>query len=782
MLVAAGSRTRWRGASLVAMLLAALATLGMPPAKAAGTASSWPPGCTGVTRYVEPGEALDILVPCFQVDGDARDLELSIVTPAAQGTVSVVDFAHVRFVANGDAAVSDSFTVRAADPNGLMSDPVTITIEFLANRVPVCPSVAIVSTVTPYPGNVQPGGTGFSFNESCSDPDGDFLSAITIVTPPSHGTLTAQVSPPSSYLHAGLLSLVYTASNAASGIDSFSYTVTDERGGTSAPAIGTITIGNTAPLAYNDGFAGRVLAGDTRTLSIRTCVDADRDVLTATIQSPPLNGSVSSVPAEEPRFVYTANPGASGPDSFTFRCDDGHGGVSNVATITVEVTTTNTAPICGSNSIPQPVKPGESINFGEPCFDFEHDESTLTLSLVEAPVKGTVEQFPGGFRYTADADASGDDSFVITATDPLGAVSAPGTRRVTISTSECSVTTTLTLRHSMQVWYGSAFQGPTKVRDGLQLTDFISGGVRSHILHEPPDQRVLDGLTHYPWVNPINLTNIEWILDAPQTLPAEANLRAELGAGLHAPSFDVTSQGLRSYLLDSFLEDASCASGETREFQFYADVSFFELNAHESNNAPTCSNTSGNVNAGGSVDVAPSCSDPDSDPLAYAIAGQGTKGTASVVGGQLRYVAHTGTSGTDTFTYTADDGWGGASAPADVTITITGSSGCQLGSQGCTAGYWKTNAQKYGANAWPSGLTPGTQIGDVFTVPTCVGSSLGNATFLQALGFSGGKTVSLAAQGLLKQSVGGLLNASNSCIQYGACQADLVARTNAALA
>ena len=64
--------------------------------------------------------------------------------------------------------------------------------------------------------------------------------------------------------------------------------------------------------------------------------------------------------------------------------------------------------------------------------------------------------------------------------------------------------------------------------------------------------------------------------------------------------------------------------------------------------------------------------DADGDSLTYAITTQGTKGTASVVGGQLRYTANPGTFGTgeDVFTYTASDGNGGVSAPATVTVTV----------------------------------------------------------------------------------------------------------------
>jgi hypothetical protein len=282
------------------------------------------------------------------------------------------------------------------------------------------------------------------------------------------------------------------------------------------------------------------------------------------------------------------------------------------------------------------------------------------------------------------------------------------------------------------------------------------------------------------------LTNIEWVLDTPQSQPAEARLRAALAVGLSHPSFDaVVSHGTTSVMLDAFsIGQQPCETGELHdiEYEFFADVSYFELNVREGNRAPVCSNRSGNVNTGAAVDVAPSCTDADNDALTYAVGSQGSKGTASIVGGQLHYVANAGTSGTDTFTYTANDGNGGVSSPANVTITITGTSTCQYGAQGCTTGYWKTNAQKFGAAAWPAGLSPSATLNTVFAVPGCVDASLGNATLLQALSFSSGKTMTLAAQNLLRQATGSVLNASNTCIRYGACKDEVVARVNAALA
>ncbi|MFN8638119.1 MAG: Ig-like domain-containing protein [Dehalococcoidia bacterium] len=89
------------------------------------------------------------------------------------------------------------------------------------------------------------------------------------------------------------------------------------------------------------------------------------------------------------------------------------------------------------------------------------------------------------------------------------------------------------------------------------------------------------------------------------------------------------------------------------------------------NAVPTCQPLAGNVAPGSAVDVSPACSDGDGDALTYAIASQGTKGTASIAGGKLHYVATTGATGTDSFTYTANDGRGGTSVPASVAITIS---------------------------------------------------------------------------------------------------------------
>jgi hypothetical protein len=95
----------------------------------------------------------------------------------------------------------------------------------------------------------------------------------------------------------------------------------------------------------------------------------------------------------------------------------------------------------------------------------------------------------------------------------------------------------------------------------------------------------------------------------------------------------------------------------------------FRVTVTQPNRAPACQAVSGTVAAGGSVDLTPSCSDADGDPLTYQIVATPATGTATVVAGKLRYTAGA-TAAMATFTYRASDGVT-SSSPAPATVTVT---------------------------------------------------------------------------------------------------------------
>jgi hypothetical protein len=119
-------------------------------------------------------------------------------------------------------------------------------------------------------------------------------------------------------------------------------------------------------------------------------------------------------------------------------------------------------------------------------------------------------------------------------------------------------------------------------------------------------------------------------------------------------------------------------------------------------------------------------------------------------------------------------------ATGDCHNVLNGS--CNVG-QGCTPGFWKANADKKGANAWP--VSPNTLLSSVFTIPACLSGCPENyntITLRQALSLQGGKTLCQKAEILLRAATSAYLNSLSTCVQYPISTGTLVTEVNAALA
>ena len=146
------------------------------------------------------------------------------------------------------------------------------------------------------------------------DPDGDTLS-IASVGAPARGTAVASGG-----------QVIYTPAPGYEGTDSFTYAVSDGRGGTSTA---TVSVGvvrrNRAPVAtddfavalYNTPVTIDVLANDR---------DPDGDALVVVSFTQPLNGTVTRGAGNT--LVYRANDGYVGFDGFGYEVADGRGGTA----------------------------------------------------------------------------------------------------------------------------------------------------------------------------------------------------------------------------------------------------------------------------------------------------------------------------------------------------------------------------------------------------------------------------------------------------------------------
>jgi predicted extracellular nuclease len=223
----------------------------------------------------------------------------------------------------------------------------------------------------------------------------------TIVAGPSNGTLGAVSGN----------QVTYTPDEHYAGPDSFTYKVTED-GVDSGVATVIVTVApvNDAPVASN----GNAMAGEDTSVEITlVATDADGDALTFSIVTQPTNGSLGPVVGN--KVVYTPAPNATGPDSFTFKANDGTVD-SNTATVTIAVGTTNDPPVAFNGTVSTPA--GTPVALALTASDPEND--TLTYAIVTEPAHGTLGGFnaaTGTVTYTPTAGYSGPDTFTFRVSD-----------------------------------------------------------------------------------------------------------------------------------------------------------------------------------------------------------------------------------------------------------------------------------------------------------------------------------------------------------------------------
>jgi flagellar hook assembly protein FlgD/PKD repeat protein len=153
-----------------------------------------------------------------------------------------------------------------------------------------------------------------------SDPDGDALN-FELVSRPSHGSLSGTAP-----------DLVYTPLAGYAGPDAFTFEVSDGQT-VSPPATISITVtqANRAPVAADLVTTTPQATPVGLALS---ALDADGDSLAYRVVSAPSHGTLSGI---APNLNYTPATGFTGPDSFTYRANDGQVD-SNLATVSLTVT------------------------------------------------------------------------------------------------------------------------------------------------------------------------------------------------------------------------------------------------------------------------------------------------------------------------------------------------------------------------------------------------------------------------------------------------------------
>ncbi len=333
------------------------------------------------------------------LDGDS--LTFAPLDPPAHGTLSGFNPAtgDVLYHPATNYAGPDSFSFRVNDGQ-LDSTPATISITVTpVNDPPVADNQALTTPEdTPKPITL----TG-------SDLDGDSLTFAPL-DPPAHGTLSG-FNPATGDV------LYHPATNYA-GPDSFSFRVNDgQLDSTPATISITVTPVNDPPVADNQALT---TPEDTPKPITLTGSDLDGDSLTFALLDPPAHGTLSGFNPATGAVLYHPATDYAGPDTFTFRVNDGQLD-STPATTSITVTPVNDPPITPreawsysvlEDGLLEVAAPGLLNGLSDP------DGDTLSIVLVRGTTNGTLQiNTNGAFVYQPAPDFFGPEAFQFQITD-----------------------------------------------------------------------------------------------------------------------------------------------------------------------------------------------------------------------------------------------------------------------------------------------------------------------------------------------------------------------------
>ncbi|MDP2341296.1 MAG: Ig-like domain-containing protein [Deltaproteobacteria bacterium] len=239
-------------------------------------------------------------------------------------------------------------------------------------------------------------------------------------------------------------SFTYTPIANFSGVDSFTFTVSDGTT-TSAPATVTVSVtaGNDAPTTTpptltiaEDGVAtGQLVAND---------IDGDALVFSLVTQA----ARGTAVVNADGSFTYTPAANDSGAVQFSYAVNDNRGSVV-VVVVDVTISAANDTPAATGETIDASAGP---VSGQLAANDVDGD--ALTFTLATQATQGTVVvNANGSFTYTPNAGATGTDSFTFTVSDAT-TTSTPALVSITLPPidGDCvaSVPTTYVWRGSPQ--------------------------------------------------------------------------------------------------------------------------------------------------------------------------------------------------------------------------------------------------------------------------------------------------------------------------------------------
>lgn len=407
--------------------------------------------------------------------------------------------------------------------------------------------------------------------------------------------------------------------------DVFNYLVTDTDGGSVASTLTVVVSGaNDAPRAVADSFT---VSEDSSGNVLNVLANDDdpdlgdtREVVSVTR---PGRGGAASVTAAgvNNSVTYTPAPDFFGTETFQYTMRDAAGETAT-ARVTVTVSKVNDLPV--TTDLTFGIDEDETLE--AKLSGTDEDNDPLVYSIVSQGTLGTasiLNAASGNFRYVPRPGVSGQDRF---------------TYKVNDGTDD-SNTSTVTVN------IAAVNDAPVAVNDAYTVNEDTS----NHALNVLANDSDVEG-------NPLTVVAVG--------NPDRGGDAAIEGQGSnnvirYTPAANVFGQETFTYTVED--------SGGGR------DTAQVTIQINNVNDPPAASNGSFSTPENTAHNGTLAASDIDGDNLAFAIVGQGSRGTAVVTNtatGAFRYTPGSGQTGADSFTFRVSDGTT-VSNTATISVTIT---------------------------------------------------------------------------------------------------------------
>jgi len=616
-------------------------------------------------------------------DPDNDSLTYSIVTNGSKGVATITNASTGTYTytpANNENG-QDTFVYRVSD--GKLTADVTVTVTITpVNDAPIATD-GILTTLEDTVGSGQ---------LTASDPDGDSLS-YAIVTNGSKGVVTIT--------NASAGTFTYAPANNENGQDTFTYRVSDGKLTADAKVVVTIPPVNDAPLATNDTL---ITSENTLVSGQLLGSDPDGDRLTYSIITNGSKGTVSLLDSAIGLFTYSPSAYKNGQDTFVYRVSDGT--LTADATVTVNITPVNYAPVAVNVSL----SAIEDTAVSGQLFGSDPDGDRLSYSVITNGSKGTTtitDAATGAFTYTPAANQYGQDSFVYRVSD--GALTADATTTVIIThVNHAPLAANVSLSTYEDTAVSGQLSGSDTDSDRLSYSIITNGSKGAATITDAAtgaftytpaaDQygqdsfvyRVSDGTLTADATVSVTITHVN---HAPRAVPMTLWATEDVVASGQLPGSDVDGDRLNySIVTNGSKGNVVITDNATGAFTytpvknangqdtFVYRVSDGALSADATvtvtidpvNDAPKAIADLAKVSRGKSVSipVLANDTDVDGDPLTLVSVTVPKYGKVAIVNGAIVYTANATFVGKVTFNYTITDGNGGTANGA-VTVTVT---------------------------------------------------------------------------------------------------------------